>query len=90
VVTLSPAVAGFPPTASSSGTSIDAELQFDKTTINVAYYYLPLLLILTDMQILTCLLDNGRLRMRADVVVLGSPAGLMTSGHRHLVAAHVM
>jgi hypothetical protein len=44
-----PAVAGFLPAGSSSGTSIDAELQFDKTTVDVAYYYLPLLLMLTDV-----------------------------------------
>jgi hypothetical protein len=49
LVALAPAIAGFPPAASSSGTSIDAELQFDKTTVNVAYYYLPLLLMLTDV-----------------------------------------
>jgi hypothetical protein len=41
VVTLSPAVASFPPAVSTSVTSIDAELQFDKTTVYVAYYYLP-------------------------------------------------
>jgi hypothetical protein len=49
LVALAPAVAGFPPTASSSGTFVDAELQFDKCTIDFAYYYLPLLLILIDV-----------------------------------------
>jgi hypothetical protein len=85
-----PADDGFPPAVSSSGTSVDAELQFDKTIVNVAYYYLPLLLMLTDVQILTCLLDDQRLRMRADAVVPGSPAGPMSPGHHHLVVTHVM
>jgi hypothetical protein len=50
VVALSPAIIGFPPAASSSGTFVDAELQFDTTTVNVASYYLPLLLMIIDMQ----------------------------------------
>jgi hypothetical protein len=40
---------GLPPAASCSGISVDAELQFDKSIIDDAYYYLPLLLMLTEM-----------------------------------------
>jgi hypothetical protein len=90
LVALMPADDGFPPAVSSSGTSVDAELQFDKTIVNVAYYYLPLLLMLTDVQILTCPLDDRQLRMCADVVVPGSPASPTSPGHHHLVATHVM
>jgi hypothetical protein len=38
-----------PPVASSSGISVDAELQFDKHTVDNAYYYLLLLLMLTKI-----------------------------------------
>jgi hypothetical protein len=75
---------------SSSGTSVDAELQFDKSTVDVAYYYLPLLLMLTkSLQILTCPPDDVRLRRHVDAVVLGSLVGPTSSGHTHLVVAHV-
>jgi hypothetical protein len=47
LVALALAIAGFPPAASSSGTSVDAELSFDKCTVNVTYYYLLLLLMLS-------------------------------------------
>jgi hypothetical protein len=40
---------GFLPAASSSGTSIDAELQFNKRIVDVTYYYLPLLLMFTEV-----------------------------------------
>jgi hypothetical protein len=40
---------GFSPVTSSSGISVDAELQFDKHTVDNAYYYLLLLLMLTDV-----------------------------------------
>jgi hypothetical protein len=40
---------GLPPAASCSGISIDVELQFDKRTVDDAYYYLPFLLILTKV-----------------------------------------
>jgi hypothetical protein len=40
---------GLPPAASCSGFSVDAELQFDKSTVDDAYYYLPLLLMLTEV-----------------------------------------
>jgi hypothetical protein len=40
---------GLPPTASCSGISVDAELQFDKSTVDDAYYYLPLLLMLSEV-----------------------------------------
>jgi hypothetical protein len=59
LVALPPADDGFPPAASSSGTSVDAELQFDKRTVDVAYYYLPLLLMLTDV----CRYSHVRLTM---------------------------
>jgi hypothetical protein len=49
LVALALADDGFPPAASCSGTSVDAELQFDKSTVDVAYYYLPLPLMLTDV-----------------------------------------
>jgi hypothetical protein len=38
-----------PPAASYSRISVDAELQFDKTIVDDAYYYLPLLLMLTEV-----------------------------------------
>jgi hypothetical protein len=40
---------GFPPAASCSGISVDAELQIDKSTVDNAYYYLLLLLMLTEV-----------------------------------------
>jgi hypothetical protein len=40
---------GLPLAVSCSGISVDAELQFDKSTIDDAYYYLPLLLMLTEV-----------------------------------------
>jgi hypothetical protein len=40
---------GLPPVASSSGISVDTELQFDKHTVDNAYYYLLLLLMLTEV-----------------------------------------
>jgi hypothetical protein len=53
---------GLPPVASSSGISIDAELQFDKHTVDNAYYYLLLLLMLTKIcrYLLVCLAVCGR------------------------------
>jgi hypothetical protein len=51
---------------------------------------LPLLLMITDVQILTCPLGDGRLRMCTDAVIPGSPAGPTSLGHHHLVVAHVM
>jgi hypothetical protein len=38
-----------PPAASSSGISVNAELQFDQHTVDNAYYYLPLLLMLIEV-----------------------------------------
>jgi hypothetical protein len=38
-----------PPAASCSGIFIDTELQFDKSIVDDAYYYLPLLLMLTEV-----------------------------------------
>jgi hypothetical protein len=49
LVALAPAVAGFPLAASSSWTFVDAELSFDKCTVNVTYYYLLLLLMFTKV-----------------------------------------
>jgi hypothetical protein len=46
LVTLAPSVVGFPPAVNSSGTSVDAELQFNKSTVDIAFYYLPLLCLL--------------------------------------------
>jgi hypothetical protein len=40
---------GLPPTASCSGIFVDTKLQFDKSTVDDAYYYLPLLLMLTEV-----------------------------------------
>jgi hypothetical protein len=40
---------GLPLVASCSGISVDARLQFDKGTVDDAYYYLPLLLMLTEV-----------------------------------------
>jgi hypothetical protein len=42
---------GLPPAASCSGILVDAELQFDKNIVNYAYYYLPLLLMITEVYI---------------------------------------
>jgi hypothetical protein len=49
LVTLAVADDGLPLAVSSSGISIDAKLQFDNSTIDDAYYYLPLLLMLTEV-----------------------------------------
>jgi hypothetical protein len=49
LVALKAADDGLSPAASSSGISVDAELQFDKSTVDVAYYYLPLLLMLIEV-----------------------------------------
>jgi hypothetical protein len=40
---------GLPPVVSSSRISVDAELQFDKHTVDNAYYYLLLLLMLIEV-----------------------------------------
>jgi hypothetical protein len=40
---------GLPLATSCSGISVDTELQFDKSTVDDAYYYLPLLLMLTEV-----------------------------------------
>jgi hypothetical protein len=51
---------GLPLATSCLGISIDAELQFDKSTDDDAYYYLPLLLMLTEV----CRYLHVRLAMR--------------------------
>jgi hypothetical protein len=49
LVALVAADEGLPPAASCSGISVDVELQFDKSIVDDAYYYLPLLLMLTEV-----------------------------------------
>jgi hypothetical protein len=49
LVALAAADDGLPPAASSSGISVDVELQFDNSIVDNVYYYLLLLLILIEV-----------------------------------------